>query len=85
MTDMVGFIDPITDLDGADQEIAGNRKGEVALYRRFEGSMDDAGVVHSGDRIADVEFGVRIVEELYGDSRKGAGFRIFEPMKQWQV
>jgi hypothetical protein len=79
---MVGFIDPVAYLDGADQEIAGDHKGEVALYRRLEGSANDGGVVDTGDRGADVQFRVGIVEELDGDSRKRSGSCILEDLEE---
>lgn len=74
---MVGLINARADLDGSDQEIAGDHKGEVALDGRLEGSTEDSGVVDSRDCGGDVEFRVGIVEEFNGDPGKGPGSCIF--------
>lgn len=79
---MVSFIDPVANLDGSDQKIAGDDEGEVALHRRLEGPANDGGVVDAGDRGADVQFRVGIVEELDGDSRKRSGSCILEDLEE---
>ena len=56
VADVVSFIDPVPDLDGSDQEIAGDDKREVALYWRLKGTTDDTCVVDTGNRGGDVQF-----------------------------
>ena len=74
---MVGLINARADLDGSDQEIAGDHKGEVALDGRLEGPTDDSSVVDSGDRGGDVKFRGDVVEEVNGHSGEGSGSCIF--------
>lgn len=85
VADMVGFIEPVPDLDGSDEEIAGDDKREVALYGRLEGPTDDTGVVDPGDRGRNVQFRVGVVEEFYGDLRQRSGACILEKVKERKV
>jgi hypothetical protein len=82
---VVGFIDPVADLDGAYQEVACDDKGEITLYRGLKGPANYGGAVDTGDCGGNVQFRVGFIEELDGDSRKGSGSRILQCMKEREI
>jgi len=85
VTDVVCLIDAIADLDGSDEEITGDHKGEIALYGRFENPTDNTRLIDPRDRGGDLKLGIGFVEQFHADSGKRSGSCLFEKLKEWKI
>ena len=82
---VLSFIDPPRHLNGPYQEIAADHKGKVALQGWLEGAADDGGVVDTGNRGGDVQFGAGFIEELHGDPGKRSGACVLQSLEKRNI
>lgn len=85
IADVVGFVDPVADLDSSDQEVAGDHKSKVPLHGRLEDPAEDGSVVNTGYRGGDIQFGIGFIEELDSDSGERSGSCILQHLKEREI
>ena len=83
--DVLGLIDPVAELERADQKIPAGDESKVSPRGRFQGPPNDGRVIDPGDRRSDVQLVPRSIEQLDEDARVRPGRRVFQDLEQLEV